>query len=56
LIIVCKTLDKWLVALIVRLLRPSNANEVVSIRMISKAKGARLKVRFSTKSPLSHTS
>jgi len=45
-----------LVALIVRLLRPSNANEVASIGMISKAKGARLKVSFSTRSPLSHAS
>jgi hypothetical protein len=45
-----------LVALIVRLLRPSDANEVASIGMISNVKGARFKVRFSTRSPLSHVS
>jgi len=56
LILVCKTLEKWLVALIARFLRPLNANEVASIRMILKANRARLKVRFSTRSPLSHDS
>jgi hypothetical protein len=42
--------------MITRLLRPSDANEVASIGMILKAKGARFKVRFSTRSPLSHAS
>jgi hypothetical protein len=56
LILVYRTSNKWLVGLIARLLRPSNANEVSSIRMISEANEAKLRVRFSTRSPLSHTS
>jgi hypothetical protein len=39
LILVYRTLDKWLVTTIARLLRLSDANEVAYIGMISKAKG-----------------
>jgi hypothetical protein len=56
LILVYITSNKWLVGLIARLLKPSNANEVSSIGMISEANGAKLRVRSSTRSLLSHAS